>query len=92
MIRTLFLLALLLAVWLPPQAAAPDPAGARFAVLQMVRLSGAVLAFAGVLIIAGKVSWLPRLPEAAGYVLIAVGLADFFVAPMLLARRWKSKP
>lgn len=74
----------------------PDPAaasaGARFAVLQMVRLSGAVLAFAGVLIAAGKVSWLPQLPEALGYILIAAGLADFFVAPMLLARRWKSKP
>ncbi|WP_298194259.1 hypothetical protein [Novosphingobium sp.] len=69
-----------------------DPAAARFAVLQLVRLSGALLAFAGVLIISGKVSWLPKLPEAAGYVLIGVGLVDFFAAPMLLARRWKSRP
>jgi len=76
----------------PAPDSAAASAGARFAVLQMVRLSGAVLAFAGVLIIAGKVSWLPPLPEAVGYVLIAVGLTDFFVAPMLLARRWKSKP
>lgn len=69
-----------------------DPAAARFAVLQMVRLSGALLALGGVLIITGKVAWLPRLPEAAGYVLIAAGLVDFFVAPLLLARRWKSRP
>ncbi len=69
-----------------------DPAAARFAVLQLVRLSGALLALAGVLIITGKVSWLPNLPEAAGYVLIAAGLADFFVAPLFLARRWKSRP
>lgn len=69
-----------------------DPAAARFAVLQLVRLSGVLLAFAGVLIISGKVSWLQGLPEALGYVLIAAGLADFYAAPMLLARRWKSKP
>lgn len=69
-----------------------DPAAARFAVLQLVRLSGALLAFAGVLLVAGNVDWLPKLPEPAGYVLIGVGLVDFFAAPMLLARRWKSRP
>ena len=69
-----------------------DPAAARFAVLQLVRLSGAVLALAGVLVISGKVAWLPKLPEAVGYLLVGAGLIDFYVAPMLLARRWKSKP
>jgi hypothetical protein len=69
-----------------------DPAAARFAVLQLVRLAGALLALAGVLLVSGKVDWLPKLPEAAGYVLIGVGLVDFFAAPMLLARRWKSRP
>ena len=69
-----------------------DPAAARFAVLQMVRLSGAVLALVGVLIISGKVAWLPKLPEAVGYGLVAAGLVDFFVAPRLIARRWKSNP
>ena len=75
-------------------SAAPerDPAAARFAVLQLVRLSGALLALVGVLIVAGKVSWLPKLPEAAGYVLIGAGLIDFYALPPLLARRWKSKP
>jgi hypothetical protein len=69
-----------------------DPAAARFAVLQMVRLSGAALALAGVLIASGKMTWLQGLPEAVGYGLTAAGMIDFFVAPMLLARRWKSKP
>lgn len=69
-----------------------DPAAARFAVLQLVRFSGALLAFAGVLIASGTVAWLPKLPQALGYGLIAAGLADFFAVPMLLARRWKSKP
>ncbi len=69
-----------------------DPAATRFAVLQLVRLSGVLLAFAGVLIISGNVSWMPKLPEALGLVLVLAGLADFFAAPKLLARRWKSKP
>lgn len=69
----------------------PDPAAARFAVLQLVRFSGALLALAGVLVISGKMSWLPKLPEAVGYALVGAGLIDFYVAPMLLARRWKSK-
>jgi hypothetical protein len=71
---------------------ARDPAAVRFAVLQLVRLSGAVLALVGVLIVSGKMSLLPKLPEGAGYVLVGAGLIDFYVAPMLLARRWKSKP
>ena len=71
---------------------APDPAGARFAVLQLVRLSGALLALAGVLVVSGKISWMPHLPGALGYILIGLGLGDFFALPPLLARRWKSKP
>ncbi len=69
----------------------PDPAFARFAMLQLVRLSGAVLVLAGIVLIAGQVSWLPRAP-VAGYLFIAAGLVDFFTLPPLLARRWKSKP
>ena len=69
-----------------------DPAAARFAVLQLVRLSGALLALAGVLVISGKAAWLPKLPEALGYLLVGAGMIEFFLAPMLLAKRWKSKP
>ena len=75
----------------PPNSAA-DPAAARFAVLQLVRLSGALLALAGVLIASGKATWLPQLPEALGYVLIGAGHIDFFAVPPILARRWKTKP
>ena len=76
----------------PAPDSAADSAGARFAVLQMVRFSGALLALAGVLVISGKVSWLQGLPQALGYLLVGAGLIDFYVAPMLLARRWKTKP
>lgn len=69
-----------------------DPAAARFAVLQMVRFSGALMAFAGVLFISGNVTWLPKLPEVVGYVLLGIGLIDFFAVPKFLAKRWKTKP
>jgi hypothetical protein len=58
-----------------------DPAIARFAVLQLVRLSGTLLVLAGALVASRKVGWLSGLPEAAGYVLMAAGLADFFALP-----------
>ncbi|CAM4092110.1 hypothetical protein NOLU111490_07135 [Novosphingobium lubricantis] len=68
-----------------------DPAVARFAVLQMMRLSGVVLLLLGVLIIAGKApAFLSGLPEAAGYALALIGLADFVVVPHMLARRWRT--
>ena len=67
-----------------------DPAIARFAVLQLVRLSGTLLVLAGALVASRKVGWLSGLPEAAGYVLMAAGLADFFALPPLPAKRWRS--
>ena len=67
-----------------------DPAAARFAVLQLVRLSGAVMLLLGVLLLSGKATWLPRLPDVFGYILIAIGIAEFFVVPLFLTRRWRS--
>ncbi len=67
-----------------------DPAAARFAVLQLVRLSGAVMSLLGVLLLSGKIAWLPRLPDVAGYILIAIGIAEFFIVPRFLTRRWRS--
>ncbi len=67
-----------------------DPAVARFAILQLVRLSGAVLLLLGVVLLSGKVAWLPRLPDVIGYVLIGVGMIEFFVVPLILAKRWRS--
>jgi hypothetical protein len=68
----------------------PDPAKARFAVIQLARLFGVVLVLLGVLIQAGRIAALAWVPQWAGYVLIAVGLVDTFVMPTLLARRWRS--
>lgn len=67
-----------------------DPAVTRFAVLQAVRLSGALLVLLGVLVLSGNVGWLKGVPDAAGAALAAVGLAEFFALPPLLARKWKS--
>lgn len=61
-------------------------ARSRFIAMQFVRLSGVAMALFGVLILGGKVD----LPREAGYVLGVVGLFDAFIAPILLARRWKS--
>jgi hypothetical protein len=69
-----------------------DPAAARYAVLQLARLSGALLALGGALVLSGNVSWLPQLPDAVGYALLVTGVADFFAVPVLLARRWKRNP
>ena len=68
-----------------------DPAAARFAVLQAVRLSGALIALAGVLVASGNVAWLRSVPPFVGMPLVLVGMADFFFVPPLLARRWKSR-
>jgi hypothetical protein len=32
------------------------------------------------------------LPKAAGYLLFLVGILDFLLVPVLLSKRWKSKP
>ena len=65
-----------------------DPAAGRFAIIQLVRWSGVVLAVVGLLAISGRFDW----PKPAGYALFLIGLADAFFAPTLLARRWKSPP
>lgn len=64
-----------------------EQAKQRFLIIQMVRLIGIVMAVFGVVTMAGKTS----LPVEAGYVLFAIGFADAMLAPMLLAKRWKSR-
>ncbi|MBS0474917.1 MAG: hypothetical protein JSR28_07180 [Proteobacteria bacterium] len=66
----------------------PDPARQRFIALQLMRLSGAVFALLGLLIVARRVD----MPIAAGYAFLVVGFVDLFVVPLLLAKRWKSPP
>ena len=65
-----------------------DPAAARFAVIQLTRLAGVAMVVLGVLIANGDM--LPGLPGWAGYLLLAAGLGDVFVVPVLLARKWRT--
>ena len=65
-----------------------DPAAARFWMLQLMRVGGALLAVGGALIIAGKVPG----PMVLGYGLLLLGVFEFFFLPAMLARRWKSPP
>ena len=64
-----------------------DQARNRWAVIQVVRAGGVVMAILGLLTIEGIVP----LPEVAGYVLLALGLAEVFLMPTLLARKWSSR-
>lgn len=63
-----------------------DPAKAHFFAIQLTRWSGVGLALLGMLVLSRRLAW----PEAAGYVLLALGLAEVFVLPTVLARRWKT--
>ncbi|GFM29949.1 hypothetical protein [Novosphingobium sp. PY1] len=63
-----------------------DPAAARFAVIQIVRLLGVAFVVAGILVANGAYP----LPSWLGYILIAVGLADTFIVPKVLARKWRT--
>ncbi len=60
----------------------------RFLVLNLVRITGAVMLVIGLAVIAREAFGLPK---AAGYVLFVVGFIDFLVVPVFLAKRWKSK-
>lgn len=63
-----------------------DPAAARFAIIQAMRLFGVGLVIAGILVASGR----SPLPGWAGYALLAVGLIDVFVVPPILARKWRT--
>ena len=59
----------------------------RFLVLNLVRISGAIMLVIGLAVIANG---LFGLPVAAGYLLFLIGIIDFMFVPLLLAKRWKS--
>lgn len=61
----------------------------RFLVINICRITGAVMLVIGLAVIAREAFGLPK---AAGYVLFFVGFADFMLVPLLLAKRWKSTP
>ncbi|HEU4820123.1 MAG TPA: hypothetical protein VFS87_03070 [Qipengyuania sp.] len=75
----------------PPSGSEPaphDPARARFYFIAAHRVVGAVLIALGMLAMQGALDW----GEGVGKVLAIVGLIDFFLIPLVLARMWKSMP
>ncbi len=64
-----------------------DLARSRFFVLQAIRLSGVVLGILGLAVLSGRI----ELPRIAGALMVVVGVIDAFIAPAILARRWKSR-
>ena len=63
-----------------------DQARNRFFILQALRLAGIVQVVAGLAITTDALA----LPHIVGYLLIANGMVDTFVLPVMLAKRWKS--
>jgi hypothetical protein len=58
----------------------------RFLALNLVRLSGLTMVLIGIAVHYGRID----LPEPAAYVLVVLGLADFFAMPNYLARKWRT--
>ncbi|MDE2597580.1 MAG: hypothetical protein KGL44_11950 [Sphingomonadales bacterium] len=65
---------------------AADAAKARWAIIQVVRLTGVAMVLFGVLIMAGRIN----LPQIAGMVLALVGLVESLALPLVLAKAWKT--
>ena len=61
----------------------------RFLVINLCRITGAVLLVVGLAAIAREAF---GIPTAAGYLLFAVGMLNFLLVPVFLSKRWKSKP
>ena len=62
----------------------------RFIVIQLSRIGGTVVALLGVLLWQGDV--FVQGGHFAGFPIALVGLAISFVAPVWLARRWRTPP
>jgi hypothetical protein len=65
-----------------------DPAQVRFAFIAFHRLLGAALVVMGILVTQGGIDW----PRAVGWGLLGLGLLDFFIAPLIFARLWRTPP
>jgi low temperature requirement protein LtrA len=63
-----------------------DSARTRFFAIQACRWVGMVVAIVGLLALNGRF-----LPRATGYVLVPIGLFASMIAPVFLARRWRSR-
>ena len=63
-----------------------DVARARWLTIGVARLAGVAMVLVGMLGLRDVFEF----PDAAGYLLIAVGLLDVFLVPLALARKWRS--
>lgn len=63
-------------------------ARSRFLILNLIRFSALLFIFAGAANVAGKL--LPDLTPGLGYALLVIGAVDFFAAPILLKRIWRT--
>ena len=60
----------------------------RWMVINALRIAGVAMVLVGLLIVREVI---PE-PVWAGYIILAVGLADVFLVPLLLARKWRTPP
>lgn len=60
----------------------------RWLVINLVRVAGVAMVLVGLLVVRQVI---PE-PAWAGYTILAVGLADVFLVPLLLARKWRTPP
>lgn len=65
-----------------------EQAKQRFMILNLVRFSALAFIFAGAANVSGKL--LPDLAPVLGYGLLIIGAIDFFLAPVMLKRLWRS--
>jgi hypothetical protein len=65
-----------------------DPAVLRFWALQFTRVMGVGFIIVGMLVSTDRI--LPQLPQWAGWLLIAMGMAGVFVLPVMMARKWRT--
>lgn len=65
-----------------------EKAKQRFMILNLVRFSALAFIFAGAANVGGKL--LPDLAPTLGYILLVIGAIDFFLAPVMLKRMWRT--
>lgn len=68
-----------------------DPAAAKWATIQILRLTGVALAVYGMLAASGRAPWPDGLERGYAWILAVIGMMDALVVPVLLARLWSSR-
>ncbi len=64
-----------------------DPAAARFAAMQLVRVISMAIALLGAIIVSER--WITA--PVLGTMMLILGAAAFFFVPIRMARKWKSR-